>query len=97
MLVVIGAGDAVRAQQRPAVDLQAHHDELAVLESKSLVTRGGEGKLTVGPVLNVEHALTTNRSQDPATCQLIDWGRPCYRLRTPDEARFGLWLHNRLL
>jgi hypothetical protein len=48
-------------------------------------------------VPNFNHALNTYRSQDPAALHRIDWGRPCYRLRTPDEVCFELWLHNRLL
>ena len=56
-VLVVGAGHAVGAQQRPAVDLEAEHGELAVLEAEPGVAGGGEGEQRVGPVMNGEDLL----------------------------------------
>lgn len=45
MLFVVGAHDAVGAQQRFAVFLaQANHGEVAVRKARAYVTRGGEAE-----------------------------------------------------
>src|SRR5690348_9943277 len=64
VLFVIGAGYAVGAQERAAVDVQADHDELAVLEAQARVPRGRESELRIGPVLYRENALAAYRRQD---------------------------------
>src|SRR3546814_14087047 len=48
-LFVVRAGDAVRAHQRLAIDLQADHGELAVTEAQSGITRGREAEQRVVP------------------------------------------------
>ena len=40
VFVVVGAGDAVGARQRLAVDLEADHHELAVVKAQTGVARG---------------------------------------------------------
>ena len=57
VLLVVGAGDAVGAQQRSAAQRQAEHHELAVLEAQAGRARGAEGELRVRPVPDREHAL----------------------------------------
>ena len=52
MLFVIGADDAVSAQQRFVVHPQPDHGEVAVGEPQGLVAGGGETKQTVGPMVN---------------------------------------------
>ena len=42
--LVMGAGHAVGAQQWPAIDLKAHHGELAALKAKSRIAGGGEAE-----------------------------------------------------
>ncbi|MNV40325.1 hypothetical protein D3C71_1319260 [compost metagenome] len=58
MLFVVGAHDAVGAQQRLAVlATQANHREMAVGEAQRGVARGGEGEKTVGPVVDRQDAF----------------------------------------
>ncbi len=57
IVLVIGAGHAVGAQQGLAFDLQADHGELAVDIAKGGVARGAEAKETVGIMLDFEHGL----------------------------------------
>ena len=64
VLLVIGAGNAIRAQQRSAIDVEADHEELAVLETQTGIAGGGEGELCVGPVVYLEYLLSANRRQD---------------------------------
>ena len=52
MLFVIGADDAVSAQQRFIVYTQADHREVAVGKAQSLVAGGGETKQAVGPMVD---------------------------------------------
>ena len=53
MLFVVGAGNAVGAQQRLAVLLaQANHGEMTVGKAQRLVTRGGEAEQAVGPMVD---------------------------------------------
>ena len=71
-LLVIGARHAVGAEQGPAVDLQSHHRELAVLEAEPGVAGGGEAEQGVGPMVDgknllfIEGAHTIYFSADPA-------------------------------
>ena len=50
LLLVIGARHAVGAQQRAALDLEADHRELPVLEAEAGIAGGGEAEKRVGPV-----------------------------------------------
>jgi hypothetical protein len=71
--LVIGARHAVGAQQGAAVDLEADHRELAVLEAKAGIAGGGEAEKRIGPVpdgknfLSMEcaHRVSFFRSQVP--------------------------------
>src|SRR5712664_4713299 len=56
-VLVIGAGDAVGAQQRFFADLQTDHREFAVAKTKRRVARGGEAEQRVGPVMDAENAF----------------------------------------
>jgi hypothetical protein len=64
MLLMVRAGYAVGAQQRLAIDVQANHDELTVLEPKPRIAGCREGKLRISPVMYLEHPLSTYRRQD---------------------------------
>ncbi|MCY1550961.1 hypothetical protein D9M68_872560 [compost metagenome] len=57
MFGVVGAGDAVGAQQRLLVHAQADHGEVPVGETQRLVAGGGETEQAVGPVVHAQHAL----------------------------------------
>src|ERR1700722_12177950 len=50
VLFVIGAGEAIGAQQRPAADLEPDHRELAVLKAEPGIARGGEAEKTFCPM-----------------------------------------------
>ncbi len=56
-LLVIGRHHAVGPQQRPALDLDADHRELAVPEAESRIARRAEGEERVGPVVDRQNAL----------------------------------------
>ena len=68
VLLVIGAGDAVGAQQRAVTDVQTQHHELPVLEAQALIARGGEGELSIGPMMDPEHSFAADRRQDGIAC-----------------------------
>ncbi|KAG0920869.1 hypothetical protein G6F31_020550 [Rhizopus arrhizus] len=55
VLFPVGAGDGVRAQQRPRLGFQADHHELAVLEAESAVAGEGEAEVGIGPVTDLKH------------------------------------------
>jgi hypothetical protein len=69
VLLVIRAGDAVGAQERPVIDGEPHHHELPVLKSQARVPCGGEGELSVRPMLYFEDAFRSYCSQDKVTCR----------------------------
>jgi hypothetical protein len=48
--------------------VEPHHDELAVLKSQPRVPCGGEGELSVRPMLYFQDAFRSYRSQDKVTC-----------------------------
>src|SRR5438093_1384403 len=56
-VLVIGAGDAVGAQQRFFADLQPDHGEFAVAETKRRIAGGGEAEQRVGPVVDAQYAF----------------------------------------
>ena len=62
LFLVIGAGHAEGAQQRTAVDLQADHGELAVLESEAGIAGGPEAEKRIGPVLDGKNFLSIERT-----------------------------------
>src|SRR6185369_5687241 len=55
VLVVGRAGHAVGAQQRPPLDLEAQHHEVAAAEAQAGVARGREAEERVAPVVDVQH------------------------------------------
>src|SRR5205085_6283080 len=57
VLLVVRADDAVGAQQRLVVDLEADHREVTVGKAQRGVARGGEGEQLVGPVVHAQHAF----------------------------------------
>ena len=57
MLLVVRAGDTVGTHQRTPFDFQTDHDELTVLETQPLVTRGLETEQRVIPVMHTEDSL----------------------------------------
>ena len=54
---IVGAGDAVGAQQRLLADLEPDHGELAVPKPERGIARGGEGEQRVGPVVDAQDAF----------------------------------------
>ena len=59
---MIGARHAVGAQQRAAVDLEADHGELPVLESEAGIAGGPEAEKRIGPVLDRKNFLSIERA-----------------------------------
>ncbi len=57
VLVVVRAGEAEGAQQRPTLDLQADHHEVPVPKAQPRVPRGGEAEQGVVPVVDVQDAF----------------------------------------
>src|SRR6516164_131815 len=62
LVLVIGAGHAVGAHQRTAVDFEADHRELTVLESKTVVAGRAEAEQSVGPVPDRKNFLSIERA-----------------------------------
>ena len=56
--LVIGARHAVGAQQRTALDLEADHRKLPVLESEAGIAGGGEAEKRIGPVPDRKNFLS---------------------------------------
>ena len=56
-VLVIGAGDAIGAQQRFLADLQADHGEFAVAKTERGIAGGGEAEQIIGPVMDAEDAF----------------------------------------
>jgi len=69
VLLVIRTGDAVGAQERPVIDVEPHHHELPILKPQARVPCGGEGELSVRPMLYFEDVFRSYRSQDKVTCR----------------------------
>src|SRR5208282_2124696 len=57
IVLVIGAGHAVGAKQRLALDFNSDHRKLAIDETKSRIAGGAEAKQSVGVMLDFEHGL----------------------------------------
>src|SRR4029079_16874514 len=71
LFLVIGARHAVGAQQRTAVDLEADHRELPVLEPEAGIARRAEAEQRVGPVPLSKNFLSIERAHDVF---FSDWG-----------------------
>src|SRR5450631_782930 len=57
MLLVIRTRDAVCPHERPAIDFEADHQEMPVLEAQRWAARSREGEKGFVPVMNAQHAL----------------------------------------
>ena len=57
VFVMVGAGHAVGAHQRLAVDRQADHHEVAVAKAQGRIARGAEREQGVVPVVDVQDAF----------------------------------------
>ena len=62
LFLVIGARHAVGAQQRPALDLEADHRELPVLETEAGIAGGGEAEKRIGPMPDRKNFLSIERA-----------------------------------
>ena len=78
-VLVIGARHAVGAQQRPALDLEADHRELAVLEAEAGIAGGGEAEKRIGPVPDGKNFL----SDRMRSCVLVFRLVRCEERRVP--------------
>ena len=56
--LVIGARHAVGTQQRPALDLEADHRKLTVLEAETGIAGGPEAEKRIGPVADRKNLLS---------------------------------------
>src|SRR5258705_4041846 len=56
-VLVVGAGDAVGAQQRLFTDLKPDHGEFAVAKTERGIAGGGEAEQGIGPVMDAQHAF----------------------------------------
>src|SRR4029450_1782528 len=65
LVVVMGAGDRIGAQQRFAVDLEPDHRELPAGEAKTFVAGRPEAEQFFGPVMDRPYDLVSQRTQNP--------------------------------
>ena len=65
MIFVVGAGNRVGTHQRLAVDFQADHDELAILEPQATLARRPEAEQRIVPVMNAQHLFQGKLAHDP--------------------------------
>src|SRR5581483_608567 len=93
VLFMVRARNAISAQQRPLVDLEADHDELPVLEPKRCITCGREGELSICPVVYLEYQLRTDSRQDLLPAKNLSLIR-MLPVQEPERGFFGLWGHN---
>jgi len=75
LFLVIGARHAVGPQQRTAIDLEADHRELPVLESKPGIAGCAEAEQRVGPVPHRKNFLSIERAHDVCFPFACDEGR----------------------
>jgi len=61
VILIVGAGDAVGAQQRPPVDFQADHDELAVFKAQARVAGRGETEQRLVPMPHTQDCFSADR------------------------------------
>jgi hypothetical protein len=59
---VIGARHAVGTQQRAALDLEADHRELPILETEAGIAGGGEAEKRIGPMTDRKNFLSIERA-----------------------------------
>ena len=59
---MIGARHAVGAQKRPALDLEADHRKLAVLETETGIAGGSEAEKRIRPVADRKDFLSIKRA-----------------------------------
>ena len=59
---MIGARHAVGAQQRAAIDLEADHGELPILEAEAGIAGSSETEESVGPMANGKYFLSIERA-----------------------------------
>ncbi|MGY4316594.1 hypothetical protein ACVWW1_005921 [Bradyrhizobium sp. JR3.5] len=71
LFLVIGARHRIGAQQRPAIDLEADHGKLAILEAETGIAGGSEAEKRVGPVLNRKNFLSIERAHGFSFSRLI--------------------------
>src|SRR5450631_529194 len=74
-----GARHAVGAQQRAAIDFEADHGELPVLESKAGIAGGGEAEKRIGPVPDRKNFLSME-------CAHVFWFFQLPRCRTIESS-----------
>ena len=86
VLLVVGADNAVGAQQRFVVDPQADHREVTVAKAKRRITGGGERKKLVGPVVDGKNPFLVE-SAHGAKIRLIKRRRDCRCFAEPAHRR----------
>src|SRR5690606_10697159 len=64
IVFVVGAGNAVGAHQRLALDFEAQHHEMAVVEAQAGIAGGLEGKQRVVPMTYAEDLLGIESGHD---------------------------------
>jgi hypothetical protein len=60
MIIVIGAGNTVGAQQRTAFHFQTDHHKLAIDKAQTIFTGALEAEQSIVPVMNFQNALNRN-------------------------------------
>src|SRR5882672_10994025 len=71
VLLVVRAGQAVGAQQRPAFHFQADHHAVAVFEAQAAVAGGGEAAERVGPVADTQHGFAVDLAHPASLARTI--------------------------
>jgi hypothetical protein len=78
LVLVIGAGHGIGAQQRAALDLEPDHGELAVEEAERRVPGRLEAEQGIGPVMDAQHLFgheIAHRDWAPPPREgLMPWG-----------------------
>ena len=64
LVLIRRAGEGIGAHQRPALGLDAHHDELTAAEAETRRARRAETEQTVGPVTDADDALGVEIAHD---------------------------------
>src|ERR1700674_697209 len=88
---IVRAGNAIGPGQRSPIDLETHHQEVAVMEAQSRVTCRPETKKSLIPVMHGKHTFgVKSRHEDEVDSSMIGASRPLIckvaaRVRTTRE------------
>src|SRR5271169_3669 len=79
VLLVIRAGQAIGAQQRPAGHFEPDHGELAVLKAEAGISRGGEAEKAVRPMPDRGDVFAVDRAHSAREFPSVSLTEPALR------------------